>query len=191
MGENTFIALECILHSGKQSGKKERDSATMAPKIAAVATSATSAEKPEAKDKNLSVSMDIHEPGIAVSCGKPAPTADDMCWVHCEPYKYPPSCSEKFKNHVFHSAAQIATKKTVQPVDLEVPTAPAGVKKCVPLPRGVKSKTIKKDSGQNSSKQTNNIKKKNSATRVTTRQQSKRGKKKCVETVVGTITSGH
>ena len=102
-----------------------------------------------------------------------------------------PSCSEKFKNHVFCSVAQIAAKKTVQPEDPSTLTAPAGVKKCAPLPRAAKSKMIKKDSGQNSTKQTNNAKKKNSATGVTTRQQSKRGKKKHVETIVGTITSSH
>ena len=61
---------------------------------------------------------------------------DEMHWVNCQPFVYPPSCSSKFKHHIFRSQAQIDTQHSTAN-----DTPSAIVCRQLPPPREAKRKT--------------------------------------------------
>ena len=102
MEDYTFIALQCIPQ------KKTR------------AMAASTTQPPPTKDKIAEVSgnnsammtmtaLPVKPQMAAVNAEKDdnKNKHDLLHWVHCEPYKYPPSKSEKFKNCIFRSEAQM------------------------------------------------------------------------------------
>ncbi len=97
MGNNTFIALQKIPRSGEKL------------QTATASTTTKALAKPSVEPQKATASTTTKDPAKQGS--------DILRWVHCHSLVYPPSCSDKLKNRVFRSTAQITERKAEQDKD--------------------------------------------------------------------------